>query len=101
MAWEKRGNAKYFYLSRRDGGRVKKVYLGRKPTALLAARFEAEERRRLAADTAALGAERARLRPAQEAADALDSAARLLSEAALLAAGYRRHGHGSWRRARP
>ena len=33
MAWERRGNKRYFYKSVRVGGKVKKIYLGRGPLA--------------------------------------------------------------------
>jgi hypothetical protein len=37
MAWERRGNRRYFYRSVRVGGKVKKKYLGRGPLAEVAA----------------------------------------------------------------
>ena len=37
MAWERRGNKRYFYKSVRVGGKVKKIYFGVGPVAVAAA----------------------------------------------------------------
>jgi hypothetical protein len=100
MAWERHVNVKYYYAGKRVGSVVKKIYLGRGRVAELASRFDAEVRRRRAASAATFDAEKARLHPAQVAADKLESIARLIADAGLLAAGYLQAAHGSWRRPR-
>ena len=93
MAWDPRG---YFYLSRRDGGRVRRVYCGRGPLAAAAAQ-DVARRHAAAADR------RARRAAAAALDDDLDVAHRLLDlagRAALLAAGCHQHQRGEWRRRR-
>ena len=93
MAWDKRG---YYYVSRRVGRRVARDYYGKGPIAEAAAHLvekmgRAREdagrgpARRLAADESFRGL-----------AVGLDSAAAV----EMLAAGYRRHDRGPWRKAR-
>jgi hypothetical protein len=99
MGWERRGTsgASYLYLSRRDAaGRVVKQYLGRGPQAQEAARALA----RRAADRHALSQARATLAGPEASMAALHAATGALLEAALLAAGYRRHNYGPWRKRR-
>jgi hypothetical protein len=100
MAWERRAGRRYYYLGKRVGATVRKIYYGRHGAAKLAARFDAEDRRRRVAEAGTLEAERARTHTAQCAANDLESAVTMLTEAALLAAGYRKHDHGAWRRPR-
>jgi hypothetical protein len=96
VAWE-RG---YYYRVRKVNGRVVREYCGNGPLAQLAAAQDEMERsqrrlRRLA--------ER-RHREEMEAFDAqvseVDQLADLLAQAALIAAGYRQHDRGQWRRKR-
>jgi hypothetical protein len=99
MAWERRGEKYYYYLSRRVDGRVEKRYFGRGLPAGLADRMVAEaefDRRQQARSLAALKAE---LEPADRLVDELDDVARRLTEEALVAAGFRRVNY-SWRRRR-
>ncbi len=93
MAWDKRG---YFYVSRRVGGRVARDYYGKGPIAEAAAYLM-----EMAVPTrAAAGGDSAYRLAADETfrdlAGRLDSAA----AAEMLAAGYRRHDRGPWRKAR-
>jgi hypothetical protein len=100
MAWERRGNGSYYYTAQRVGGRVVKRYVGTGRLAELAAQLdavtrerdahEADERRRVRDELAALAAA---LAPLNELAD-------LLTAAALLAAGFHRHHRGPWRKRR-
>ena len=104
MAFETRtpGGNKYLYLSTRDAttGKVRKVYVGRGPKADAAA-AELEARRKRRADER-LAVERAvaELRAADAATDRLDDAATLVTEAALLAAGFHRQNYSKWRKRR-
>ena len=96
MAWEARGGSRYFYKVSRDGGRVRRLYLGNGPVAELAAR-DAELRR---AERRARARSQARLEAAEAASRELAELADLLARAALVAAGYHRHDRGAWRRRR-
>ena len=93
MAWDPRG---YFYLSRRDGGRVRRHYCGRGPLAAAVAQ-DLARRRAAAADR------RARRAAAAALDDDLATAHRLLDlagRAALRAAGCHQHQRGEWTRRR-
>ena len=46
MAWERRGNAEYYYRSYQVGRRVRKEYLGRGTDAELLAALASQERHR-------------------------------------------------------
>jgi hypothetical protein len=90
----------YYYRSRRVGGRVVREYVGGGDIGRLAADLDAadratkdEERR---ADLAAREQLEALDQPLQELGELVD----LLAEAAMLAAGYRRHNRGEWRKSR-
>ena len=101
MAWETRGGRGHYYTrSRRVGGRILREYLGSGPAAEVAGELGALERAARAAAAAAWRAERARLEELDAAVAAFDRAAEALASAALLAAGYRRHHRGEWRRRR-
>jgi hypothetical protein len=96
MGWE-RG---YYYRVRKVNGRVLREYIGTGRVAELIAEIDALERdrrqqkamalRRAKAELAALDAE---LKPLAENTD-------LVTRAALLAAGYRQHNRGEWRKRR-
>ena len=102
MGWEQVGARRYFYLSRRVGGRPRRVYVGpaNSPAAELAA--AADGLRRLGREIAARErqAERERHREAEAPLLQLCQMTDALSRAALLAAGYRQHARGTWRRCR-
>src|SRR5690349_12437570 len=102
MGWEQVGGRRYFYLSRRVGGRPRRVYVGpaNSPAAELAA--AADGLRRLGREVAARErrAERARHQEAEAPLLELCELTDVLARAALVAAGYRRHDRGEWRRSR-
>jgi hypothetical protein len=100
MAWERRKPGRYFYRSRRVGGRVVKDYFGKGPIGQLVADLAEEGRARRAEDAAALRTEQACLEALDRPPAALDRACALLATAALTAAGYRRYNYGPWRRRR-
>jgi hypothetical protein len=99
MAWEKRKDRFYFYLSRRVDGRVQKRYFGRGLPAGLADRMVAEAKFDRRQEDRSLAAMKAELEPADRLVDELDDVARRLTEEALVAAGFRRVNY-SWRRRR-
>jgi hypothetical protein len=102
MAWQVVDARKYYYQHRRVGGRPRTVYVGAagSPAAELAA--AADHLRRLGREAAARErhAERERLRGAEAPLLQLCQVADALTRAALLAAGFRQHARGAWRRCR-
>ena len=96
MPWE-RG---YYYRARKEDGRVRRQYVGRGPLAELLAEADAGDRALRELDRRAARAERGRDNELDEQVKALEQAADLLAEAALLAAGYHRHRRGEWRKKR-
>lgn len=99
MGWEERGNRSYYYRKRRIGDQVRSEYMGRGELGDLCAAEDRLERR-------ARKAERDALRAAQQAEAEVDrrlaaheQQLRALTEAALAAAGFRKH-RGQWRKRR-
>jgi hypothetical protein len=102
MAWQVVDGRKYYYRHRRVGGRPRTVYVGAagSPAAELAA--AADHLRRLGREAAARErhAEQARQREAEAPLLHLCELTDVLTRAALVAAGYRQHDRGEWRRCR-
>jgi hypothetical protein len=90
----------YYYRSHRVNGRVKKEYIGTGPLAELAAEVDAQERRQREEKAREWQAEREHLEALEGLTEELCEAAELLTRAALLAAGYRQHHRGEWRKQR-
>ena len=99
MAWEKRGEQRYYYRARWEGRRSIKTYFGRGPAALAAAREDEEKRAARAAQRYAAAIEKARELPARELVTELDSQLNIAVYSALAKAGFHRHG-GQWRKRR-
>jgi hypothetical protein len=97
MVWSKRPGGVYYYRSARVGGRPVKTYFGRGTAAELAASLDAEDRRKRQQQKDTLESEKARLRPMDEAMEALDAACNLAVEAELTAAGFHRQNYSAWR----
>jgi hypothetical protein len=100
MGWEKRDRGGLYYtLTRKVGGRVVREYVGGGTLGHTAAVHEAQERRR--EEEALLWKEELeRLEALVAPVEDLCEAAETLYRAALLAAGFRRHQRGEWRRKR-
>jgi|SRR5580704_4089178 hypothetical protein len=102
MAWEVRGDRRYYYRSVREGGKVRRVYVGRGPVAEAAAEFDALARsvRDDARDRskAAGGDWQRRLAAALEPLRRLDALVGALAALTLVDAGYHRPHRGAWRR---
>jgi hypothetical protein len=96
MAWE-RG---YYYRVRKEGGRVIREYFGKGKPAELMAQIDAINRADREAEREARRAEKAELDALDAGVKELDELTDLLAHAALLAAGYRQHKRGEWRRKR-
>jgi hypothetical protein len=96
---EKRNGRVYYYKSRRDGERVRKVYVGAGDFAHLAAKLDEAERLRRKEEAAYWEAERERLERSATFLQELEEAAKVLVRAQLLASGFHLH-KGQWRRQR-
>src|SRR5690242_19676319 len=100
MGREWRGGRSYYYTAERAGGRVAKRYVGTGPVADLAARMEAIQSAEQEAVRKTIRAERERVEALDAPLAELDELANLLAQAALLAAGFRQHHRGEWRKRR-
>ena len=100
MGWEMRRSRLYYYRSQKVGGRVVKEYAGAGLIGELAAELDAEQRAERQARADRDRAERERLEAAEAPLVELCGLADTLAKAALLAAGYRQHHRGEWRRRR-
>ena len=97
MGWER---GRYYYRSRKVGGRVVRQYIGTGEVAELVAQTDALERERRETERAARRAERAELEALDVPLDQLNDLADLLARAALVAAGFRQYKRGEWRKKR-
>ncbi len=101
MSWEERnGSGRYYTRSRREGGRIVREYVGTGPVAEVIARRDEAERRRREEEAKAWREERERMEALDTEVGEVDDLAELLTRAAFLAAGYRQHDRGEWRRPR-
>ena len=101
MPWEKRERGGLYYTrSRRVNGKVVREYVGGGVLGELVARMDATDRRRREEEKAAWREERERLEELASLVDELCQDVETLAQATLLAAGFRRHNRGEWRRRR-
>jgi hypothetical protein len=97
MGWER---GRYYTRSRRVGGRVVREYVGGGELGALAAQLDAIERERRTDSAHADRALQTQLAEEDAPLADLDRQCELLVRAALLAAGFRRHRRGEWRKPR-
>jgi hypothetical protein len=95
MGWDK---GRYYTRSKKVNGRVVREYCGVGEVAELAAQMDARNRADREAEREARRAQRDELDALDAGVNELDELADLLARAALLAAGYRQHKRGEWRR---
>jgi hypothetical protein len=101
MGWEKRERGgPYYTRSRKVGGRVVREYVGGGILGHLAALQDAQERQWQEEEAAVWNEERDSLEALVTPVEDLCEATEILYRAALLAAGFRRHQRGEWRRQR-
>src|SRR5215208_6534157 len=101
MAWERRERGgPYYTRSRKANGQVVREYVGGGLLGELAARMDAEKRQRREEETAAWREEREHLEELAGLVDELCEDVETIARATLLAAGFRRHKRGEWRRRR-
>ncbi len=100
-AWERRARGGLYYTrSRKVNGRVVREYVGGGVLGELAARMDEEDRQRREEEAALWKEERERLEELAGLVDELCEDTETIARAALLAAGFRRHKRGEWRRRR-
>ena len=101
MGWEKRDRGGLYYTrSKKVDGRVIREYVGGGTLGHLTALQDAQERLRREEEAASWKQERERLEALVAPVEDLCEATEILYRAALLAAGFRRHQRGEWRRQR-
>jgi hypothetical protein len=96
---EKRNGHVYYYRSRRDGEKVRKVYVGAGDFAHVAAQLDEAERLRREEETTRWRKEKRRLEASAAFLEELEEAAEILARAKLLVAGFHKR-KGEWRRQR-
>jgi hypothetical protein len=97
MGWDK---GRYYTRSKKVNGRVVREYVGAGRVAELAAELDALERKRREAERAAFRSVRAEVDALDGPLNELHNLADLVARAALVAAGYRQHNRGEWRKQR-
>src|SRR5829696_1002806 len=101
MAWEKRERGGVYYTrSRKVNGQVVREYIGGGVLGELAAQMDAKKRQRREEETAAWREERECLEELAGLVDELCEDVETVARATLLAAGFRQHNRGEWRRRR-
>src|SRR4051812_28509383 len=98
MFWVYSNGRRYLYESHREGGRVKKKYLGTGPLAETLMAGGQEIRATLTAGSQARAAENEAWAEAERLSDEMTAEVGRLVRAALLGAGFHRHDRGTWRR---
>ena len=99
--WERRERGGLYYTrSRKVNGRVVREYVGGGMLGQLAARIDAQERRRREEERASRRDERERIEALEAPVAELCEAAEILARATLVAGGYRQHNRGEWRKQR-
>jgi hypothetical protein len=97
MGWER---GRYYTRSRKVNGRVVREYVGSGKVARLAAELDSLDRSEREARKQAWQETKSELAHLDEPLDRLNELADLLARAALVAAGYRQHKRGEWRKQR-
>src|SRR5215203_5738641 len=97
MGWER---GRYYTRSRKVNGRVVREYVGAGRLGELAAQLDALDRDQRESDADARRAARADLDALADAVSEFDRRCDLLTRAAIIAAGFRQHKRGEWRKRR-
>jgi hypothetical protein len=101
LSWDrKQGDRRFYYTSVREGGRVRKKYVGRGQKAEDLAREVEERRVARQAERDARLAEQMRVAAAERRLRDLRNMVNLLVRVVLEGAGYHQHHRGEWRRRR-
>ncbi len=98
MGYETRHGKKYYYRSVREGGRVRKRYIGAGPAGAVAAEQLAKVQAQRTQERLAMLQRMDRLRADLEQLRTVDEQIEDHIHALLVAGGFRRHHRGEWRR---
>jgi len=99
--WERRKRGGLYYTrSRKVDGRVVREYVGGGVLGEIAARMDADERRLREVEAALWIEEREGMETLDRLTEELYEAVEVLAQAVLVAAGYRQHKRGEWRKRR-
>jgi hypothetical protein len=96
MGWEQRGSHQYFYRKERQGSHVRSVYVGRGEIAHLISQFQASS---IVVERIARANTVHESKEAEAVFDLANDLIQLVTQAALLTAGYHTHKR-QWRRKR-
>jgi hypothetical protein len=97
MGWDK---GRYYTRSRKVNGRVVREYVGTGPAGEMAARIDALDREGRQLERESRLAARVELEALDAPLEEFNDLAELLARAALVAAGFRQHKRGPWRKRR-
>ena len=97
MAWEVRGNGKYYYGKRWANGTCHSQYVGRGEPGEMAATIDTLEREKTTIDRLTWQAEKAKVAEVDRQIDDLCKTIRTITAAVLLATGHYQH-KGTWRK---
>jgi hypothetical protein len=101
VSWETRnGKGRYYVRTWREGGRIVRQYIGTGMFGEYWASVDELARAERADEAAAARAEVEQLSELDKLVAASAQAARVVASQALIAAGYRRHQRGEWRKTR-
>jgi hypothetical protein len=100
MAWENRGNQRYYYRSKRIGSRVVKEYVGLGWAGNHLEALNEVRQAQKAVEREAIQADMDEVALLEAAFKPLDEFATAVAESALFAAGYHRPKRGPWRKRR-
>jgi hypothetical protein len=101
VSWETRnGKGRYYVRTWREGGRIVREYIGAGAYGECVAADDARARAERVDEAAAARAEVEQLSELDKLVAASAQAARVVASQALIAAGYRRHQRGEWRKTR-
>ena len=100
MAWETRGNQRYYYRAYKVNGRVHKVYLGSGPSADIAAQRDARIRDRRHGMKEQRRQDHEAILALETPVDGFADILETLTRATLVSAGYHRHHGSEWRKRR-
>lgn len=97
MGWDRRG---YYYRAKKVDGRVVREYVGQGEIAALVEQNDLLDREKRKLDFAQERAQQDEMNALDELLNDLNEQIDLLARVVLLAAGYRRHKRGEWRKKR-
>jgi hypothetical protein len=99
MGWKTINGRRYYYKSKREGGRVTTRSIGAGESGLLISLFDAEDRAEREAERNELRAELEESQAEERAVSEWFDSVQAVADAAMIAAGFHQH-KGQWRRTR-